>query len=159
MNEDTDLHWFAMRAFRRKGTKLKEEIEKKGIRTYMAPHVMPSLLFVHCTSGWIQEFKRLHFSEVMIYRDSERTAPEPIPDKEMDMFMLVTSAGGDVEYIGIPTPEYLEGDRVRVIEGIYKGSEGVIKRIRRDRKLLVAVTGVAVLAISHLPAEYLEKID
>ena len=48
---------------------------------------------------------------------------------------------------------------MRVIDGIYKGAEGVVKRIRKDRKLLIAVTGVAVVAVSHIPQSYLEKIE
>ena len=32
-------------------------------------------------------------------------------------------------------------------------------RIKKDRKLLVAITGVAVVAISHIPMCYLEKLD
>ena len=48
---------------------------------------------------------------------------------------------------------------MRVIDGIYKGAEGIVKRIRRDRKLLVAVNGVAIVAISHIPMQFLEKIE
>ncbi len=51
------------------------------------------------------------------------------------------------------------GQKVRVINGIYKGAEGYIKRIKKDRKLIVAVSGVAVVAVSYIPQEFLEKID
>ena len=51
-----------------------------------------------------------------------------------------------------------EGDVVRVTEGLYKGATGIVKRIRKDRKLLVAISGVAVVAISHIPMCYLEKV-
>jgi len=173
---DNDLHWFALRAFQGKTFRIKEDAEKDGVQTYMAMQtidkiedgrlvyqtiqLVPSLIFVHATFDWIKDFKQKHFTEIMVYRDSEKKAPEPVPDKEMEMFMLVTANGArDVEFLGAPKPEYLEGDRVRVTQGIYKGSEGIIKRIRRDRKLLVAVTGVAVVAISHIPQEYLEKVE
>jgi len=66
----------------------------------------------------------------------------------------------------VPGSEFLNagfayGDlvRVRVTDGIYKGAEGIVKRIKRDRKLLVAVEGVAVVAISNIPMACLEKID
>ena len=73
---------------------------------------------------------------------------------------LVTSAdaGRNVKYFGADAPEYHTGDRVRVIDGIYKGAEGYIKRIKKDRKLVVSVTGVAVVAVSYIHPDYLEKI-
>ena len=41
---------------------------------------------------------------------------------------------------------------------MYKGAEGYIKRIRKDRKLLVCVKGVAVVAIADIHAAKLEKV-
>ena len=80
----------------------------------------------------------------------------------MDMFILVTSRqnnSNDVEYLGEPKPKYVQGDLVRVTEGLYKGAQGHVVRIRKDRKLIVAISGVAVLAISHIPLCYLEKVE
>ena len=74
------------------------------------------------------------------------------------MFILVTSSGDGLEYVG----EHLNfkpGEKVRVIEGPFKGAEGIIKRIKKDRKLLVAIQGVVVVAISHIPSQFLEKIE
>ena len=78
------------------------------------------------------------------------------------MFILVTSAQNDkggVEYLGDPKPQYMQGDLVRVTEGLYKGAQGVVKRIKKDRKLIIAITGVAMVAISHIPMCYLEKVE
>ena len=54
---------------------------------------------------------------------------------------------------------YRKGQRVRVINGIYKGAEGYIKKIKSDRKLLVALNGVAVVAVSYIPPAYLEPLE
>jgi transcription antitermination factor NusG len=56
-------------------------------------------------------------------------------------------------------PTYRKGQRVRVINGIYKGAEGYIKKIKSDRKLLVALNGVAVVAVSYIPSAYLESLE
>ena len=71
-----------------------------------------------------------------------------------------TVAGLDarVEYIGKDRPEYHTGEKVRILDGMYKGAEGYIKRIRKDRKLLVCVKGVAVVAIADIHAAKLEKV-
>jgi transcription antitermination factor NusG len=103
----------------------------------------------------------------MIYRCADSTEPAPIPEEEMRMFILVTSAtdGSDVDLLGEsllgPDPKVFDfkpGEKVRVTEGPFKGAEGVIKRIKKDRKLLVAVQGVVVVAISNIPARFLERL-
>ena len=44
-------------------------------------------------------------------------------------------------------------------DGLYKGTEGYVKRVRHARKVLVAIKGVAVVALSNIPLDYLEKIN
>ena len=97
----------------------------------------------------------------MIYTDVPGGKPAPIRDEEMNIFILVTSVqsdnGGDIEVLE-PKPQYAKGDLVRVTDGVYKGTTGIVKRIKKDRKLLVAIEGVAVVAISNIPLSCLEKI-
>ena len=96
----------------------------------------------------------------MYYAEPDSSKPGAIPDSEMRSFILVTSAdaGRGVKYFGADAPEYRTGDRVRVTGGIYAGAEGYIKRIKKDRKLIVSVTGVAVVAVSYIHPDFLEKI-
>lgn len=170
--------WYALRVFYNHILRVKEELEQRGHKTYMAVKTVhetregrrmtrqiqlaPSLLFVRCTKDELLAFKQDHYNELMLYRCAESTAPAPIDEEEMRLFILVTSAtdGQDVALLGTDKRsfDYRSGDRVRVIEGPFKGAEGVIKRIKKDRKLLVAVRGVIVVAVSHIPAAFIEKI-
>ena len=127
----------------------------------------PSLLFVRTTPDALKDFKQDHFNELMIYRRADSTDPAPISEEQMRMFILVTSAtdGRDVDLVseslmGPDTKpfDFKPGEKVRVTEGPFKGAEGVIKRIKKDRKLLVAVQGVVVVAISNIPARFLERL-
>ena len=94
----------------------------------------------------------------MIYADPSGK-PAPIRDREMESFIMVTSVSYDQDIeILEPKLQYAQGDLVRVTDGIYKGATGVVKRIKKDRKLLIAINGVAVVAISHIPMQYLEKV-
>ena len=54
---------------------------------------------------------------------------------------------------------YKAGDRVRVLEGPLQGAEGYIKRIRKDRRLLVAIEGFIAVATSFIPPQFLEKVS
>ncbi len=131
-----------------------------GRLTYVEKQLIPSLLFVRCGERWLCDFKRAHNEDFMYYVSPEGRLPGAIRDEEMRSFILVTSAdaGRNVRYFGADAPEYHTGDRVRVTGGIYKGAEGYIKRIKKDRKLIVSVTGVAVVAVSYIHPSYLEKI-
>ena len=170
------LHWYALKVFYNRVVYLKSLLDPEGIETYVPYHtvekyengqlmyvdkqLIPSLMFVRCSEQWLVEFKRAHNDAFMYYVEPDSHNPGPIPDKEMQSFILVTSAdvGRNVKYFGADAPEYHTGDRVRVTEGIYKGAEGYIKRIKKDRKLIVSVTGVAVVAVSYIHPDFLEKI-
>lgn len=175
---DQEIRWYALRAFWNKTEALMREAREAGFRTYYAMKteeriksekldyedvpLIPALFFVQCPVNWLQDFKQKHYSQLYIYTDVPGGKPAPIRDAEMEMFIMVTSKQSDgcsVEYLGEPKPQYVQGDLVRVTEGIYKGAQGVVKRIKKDRKLVVAITGVAVVAISHIPMCYLEKVE
>ena len=170
------LHWYALKVFYNRVVHVKALFEHEGVQTYVPVHtverldtgrlvyeekqLIPSLLFVRCEERWLVDFKHGHNADFMFYVAPQSNLPGAIRDEEMRSFILVTSAeaGRNVKYFGADAPEYHTGDRVRVIDGIYKGAEGYIKRIKKDRKLIVAVTGVAVVAVSYIHPDFLEKI-
>ena len=174
-----NLNWFALRAFWNKTQSLIDQINKAGFKTYYAIRtidsmeggnleykqepLMPGLLFVQCTMDWLQDFKQKHINQFMIYTDAATGKPAPIRDSEMDVVIMVSSAqnndGQQVIEVLEPKPQYAKGDLVRVTQGLYKGATGIVKRIKKDRKLLVSINGVAVVAISHIPMCYLEKVE
>lgn len=78
----------------------------------------------------------------------------------MDIFMLVTSSGEQgMEYFGEDNPKFYKGERVRVIDGKFKGAEGVICRIRKNSRLVVTVQGVCAVATSYIPQAFLMKLQ
>lgn len=78
----------------------------------------------------------------------------------MDLFMKICSIkDSGLEYLGEDGPQFHQGDRVRVIDGIFKGFQGHIKRIKHDRKLIVTIEGVAAFATRFIPPAFLEKIN
>ena len=151
--------WYALRAFRNKTQPLMREAQEAGHRVFYAG-CLSTIFFIKCPIEWLKEFKQSHLSDFMIYANASKKEPAPIRDKDMENFILVTTAQYDHPDIEVLEPDvkYTLGDQVRVTEGIYKGAVGIVKRIRKDRKLLVSIPGVAVVAISHIPMCYLEKV-
>ena len=168
-------HWYALKVFYNRVVHLKSllpagiesyvplhtvETHEQGRLAYKEEPLIPSLLFVRCTAEWLANFKHDHNEDFMYYTAPEKKTPGPIRDEEMRSFILVTSAeaGRNAQYFGADAPEYHTGDRVRVTGGIYAGAEGYIKRIKKDRKLIVAVSGIAVVAVSYIHPDFLEKV-
>ena len=64
-----------------------------------------------------------------------------------------------MKFLGSEQQAFVTGEKVRVKEGIYKGVEGYIKRIDRNKRLLVCLSGIAVVMLSYIEPQYLEKVD
>ena len=48
--------------------------------------------------------------------------------------------------------------RCRVTEGVFKGAEGYIRRVKGNRRLIVSIEGVVAVATTYTPGCFLEKI-
>lgn len=155
---DKGLFWYAIRVYGNRSGTVTARIKADGLETYVQK-IIPSLLFVRCTRQQILGLRRRFSGMLSVYSDTSGSTPCTIPDNQMSVFMLVTSNGADgIDYLGEDRPEYHTGDRVRVTTGIFQGAEGHVKRIRRDRKLIISIDGVAAVAIAHIPMQLLEKI-
>lgn len=87
--------------------------------------------------------------------DDGRRRPYAIPDREMNVFMLVASSGETgLEYFGDEDRKFAEGQRVRVTDGPFRGAEGSIQRIHGDRRLLVSIRGICAVATTYIPKHF-----
>ena len=171
-----EVRWYALKVFYNRTKAVKTELDAVGVTTYVAMttvekfedgkltyQVRPlvkSLLFLRTTRSFLKAFKQRHDGELLYYYDFATKEPAPIDDVEMRSFIILTAAdrGTRVQYLGESVPDFKRGERVRVTDGIYKGAEGYIRKVRSDRKLVVEVRGVAVVAVSYIPPAFLEKI-
>ena len=122
--------------------------------------IVTSLMFVRAPEEKLPAISERVFGKGFIYRTADGTRFSVIPDKQMAMFQLVCSSGeqGLEYYSDEDMTRYKSGDRVRVLEGPLKGAEGYIKRIRKDRRLLVAIEGFIAVATTFIPPQFLEKV-
>lgn len=176
MGRQRETFWYALKVFYNRVGPIKEafknarydtyvpvtvveEFGKSGLEYRQKP-IVSSLIFVYCTEKFLKAFKNEHNDEFLYYSEPGSNTPARIPDREMKIFRKATElAGTGAEYLGSDTWKYCVGDKVRVTEGLYKGLEGHIKRIKHARKFIVSIEGVAVVAISGIHPRYLEKIE
>lgn len=122
--------------------------------------VVNSLLFVRASEEDIKRIRVLVYGHALVFYNAERTGPAVIPDKEMAIFRMVAESGADGLrfYSDESIVNYRQGARVRVTAGPLKGAEGYVKRIKRDRRLLVSIEGFIAVTTSYIPPEMLEVI-
>ena len=154
-----------MRALRRLSTpddsRRDNRYIQEGPLIYKRVPVVSSLLFVRAPQERIGEIGKCVDGKGFVYKTADRKTEAVIPDKQMAMFQLVCSSGAEgLEFFADEDlTRYKSGDKVRVLEGPLKGAEGYIKRIRKDRRLLVAIEGFIAVATTFIPPQFLEKVS
>ena len=153
--DHTKLYWFPLRVANHREFRIRDELSRLAIE-----------IFVHATQETITTQKMFN-SELSYLRykmnvvdDGEGAHTEimTVPDREMDAFIKVTRCS-DARLQYLVYTDFLdkEGRKVKVIDGDFAGVEGQIKRIRKDRCVVVCVRGVAAVAL-QIPFEQLEFI-
>ena len=169
-------YWFALRILYNRVEPLRQTLDSDAIR-YFYPHhlvekcsdgginyvqepLIKSLMFVRSSTENLERIRMKHVGSVSPYYDQRTRKPLVIPEEQMDSFIkLCDMKDSGLEYLGEDGPQFHKGDRVRVTDGIFKGYEGHIKRIKHDRRLIVTIEGVAAFATKFIPPAFLEKIE
>ena len=174
----TAVYWFPMRVAHHRELRVRDELQRLQIEHYLpikwaqrlygghrrkvqVPAL--NLIFVHSTQEEItqrkmynQELAYLRYK--MVTHHDEELADEimTIPDREMYNFLQATQHADDrLQYLTYTDFLDKEGRRVRVVDGDFTGVEGQIKRIQKDRVVVVTIRGIAAVAL-QIPFSQLE---
>lgn len=165
--------WYALRVFHNRAAAVASSVEKsgwecylpmktverttRGGRTTVKQPIIPSLLFVRSEKAYVEHIRKHPTGSVSVYCLPGTKDPAAISDEEMRMFIFVTTVGSrNLEAVD---PALAQGDRVRITGGVFRGAEGYIARIRNAKRLIVAIEGVAAVATSYIPKDFIEKIE
>ncbi len=176
MTLDKSFGWYALNVFFNRVAKLstlldEEQVEhyipmrtvevfKNGEKVYEKRQLIASLLFIKCPSSYFSRLKERFGDSFYVYSDRETSLPRRIPDLEMNSFQLVTSAEDrGMELLPDGSVDFSVGGHVRVVDGVFKGAEGYVKRIQGRKRLVVSIEGIAVVATSYIPKSFLEIIE
>ena len=140
--------------------------QKNGERKRVLVPAIHNLIFIHSTQETLTELKntRRELSPLRyIMRrliGEERSEIIVVPDRKMENFMRVASVETD-DVMFLDCSDYIcrVGKRVRIVEGAFAGVEGVIKRIKNNKHVVVQVEGLAAVAITFVPPSLLQPID
>ena len=181
--DNTLPEWFPMRVTYSRELKIKEALDNIGVENFIPMHyeivgennersmqrvpAIHNLIFVRAPQEKLTELKMtrrelLPLRYMMKPVEGKEGLQEIIrvPDKQMEDFMRVAQAEDD-RVMYLKYKHYLDkvGQRVRVTQGYFAGVEGTIKRIKNNRRVVVQIDGVAAVAITYVPGEYIIPIE
>ena len=173
--------WYPMRVTYSRELKVKAELDRLEIENFVPmtyrlvdadgenPHreLLPAinnLVFVHSTQERISRLKTSNVVLEPLRYLMDHTAEKPheimtVPDRQMENFMRVATMTDDsVMFLDEKIVVGKEGKRVMIMGGKFEGVEGVIRRVKRCKRVVVELEGVASVAIAFVPAALLREI-
>ena len=176
--------WFPMRVTYQREMKVKAELDRLGIENFVPMRykvverqndgdtelrrvlvpAINNLIFVRSTQERLSELKRTNEVLEPLRYMMDRTAYQEhaimtVADREMENFMRVASRTDDsVMFLDNETVLGKEGKRVEIMGGALEGVTGVIRRVKRCKRVVVEIEGVASVAIAWVPAGMLKEI-
>lgn len=124
--------------------------------------LIPGVVFFRCDGSEVSVIRELLTDKAFIYhrQGRDKREPAPISDRELDNFRRFVDYSDHYERIDNQTVNLSKGQQVHVTEGPYKGFEGTVCRVKGNRHLVIAVTGVcAVMLIDYVPQAFLQKME
>ena len=175
--------WFPMRVTYQREMKVKAELDRLGIENFVPMRykvvesqndgdtelrrvlvpAISNLIFVRSTQERVSELKRRNeVLEPLRYMMDHTAAGEHaimmVADRKMENFMRVASRTDDsVMFLDNETVIGKEGKRVEIMGGTFEGVTGVIRRVKRCKRVVVEIEGVASVAIAYVRAELLKE--
>ncbi len=175
------IFWFPMRVTYSRELKIKAELDRLAIDNFLPmtyklvdadtenPHrelvpAINNLIFVRSSRDRISSLKSTNVVLQPLRYIMDRTAQQAhtimtVPDAQMQNFMRVASKTDDsVMFLNDETVVGKEGKRVLITGGVFDGVTGVIRRVKRCKRVVVELEGIASVAIAFVPAVLLQEI-
>ena len=170
--------WYVLRVLFGRELKLKEELSKLDIKCFVPlkyiettkegktkrklVSAISNILFIHTNSEVIDAVKSkykytLPFSYLI---DKATKKPMIVRDREMCNFIAITGNRELTEYVhylGKEAQNLKRGEEVVIKSGIFKGIKGRIVRVKRQRRVMVELQGIANVVTAYIPNEFLER--
>lgn len=177
------FRWFPMRVTYHREMKIKGLLDGLGVENFLPMHyeivetktggkkrvlvpAIHNLIFVRSTQEFLTSLKMSHEGFAPMRYIMKRPVSKDdkseiitVPDWQMNNFMRVASVQDD-RVMFLDNNAYINkiGQRVKVIDGYFSGVEGVVKRINKNKRVVVQLEGLAAVAIAFVPARQLSII-
>lgn len=183
-SQHASSHWFALRTTYGREKKAYDYLVSKGVKAFCPTlHVtkevkgerrvvvesrLPNIFFAHGTE---EELEKYVFDNVNLpflrfyyrhYHQGSRIMKTPliVPDYQIESLRIICeSEANDVLLVPENEQKFKNGQKVRVIDGKFKGVEGRVARYHGQQRVAVIIDDIATVATAYLPSAFLEFID
>ena len=142
----------------------KELVKSANDKNGRVKAVIPHVLFVKTSSENIlnlEKLGRMHPEQTIpfwIYRYPKDQTIQVISPRSIDLLRLLTF--DDTTLCKIYTGhEFKEKELVRVTGGIYKGYEGFVQRVQKNKHVVVKIEGVSMVILPFIHPDLLQPIN
>lgn len=183
-NKQPEAHWYALRTTYGREKKAYDYLVSKGVKAFCPTlHVtkevkgerrvvvesrLPNIFFAHGTEEELKQFVYdnvnlpfLRFYYRHFHQGSKiQKTPLIVPDYQIESLRIICeSEANDVLLVPENEQKFKSGQRVRVIDGKFKGVEGRVARYHGQQRVAVIIDDIATIATAYLPSAFLEFID
>lgn len=183
MSERDQLHWFPMRVTYARSLPLKHFLDTEGVENfipmrydwvedfrgkhYRLKPAVENLIFIHSTQAEITNLKMTRQACCNLRYMMRKTGTGTnvtseilhVPDPQMENFIRVASITDErVMFLDNPNFTFRPGTKVQVTEGPFAGVHGYVKQIKRQKRVVVQLDGIAAVAITFVPAKHLLQL-
>ena len=175
---ETDKTWFAMRATYGRNLMAQRALELDKIESFVPMRkrttkvgrrvkidlipVVRDLIFVLGERETVQEAKgKIPYLHYIVRPVEGKNAPVEVPEEQMRQFIAVCNEMDDnAELFSGEEAHFEVGERVEVVNGTFKGHQGLLVKIegKRSKRFVVAVDGVIAVAVSGITAKDIKHI-
>mgnify|MGYP002345074611 CR=1 FL=1 len=131
--------------------------ERNGVKVRKLEPVVHNLIFINASRQLINELKLKFPIRYMMDRGTGK--PIVVPEKEMRHFMAVaTNYDQGIVYLDSDEMKLKVGTKVRITGGPFEGVEGTLVRIRNNKRVVVEIKGVMIVATHYIHPSLLENM-
>ena len=133
------------------------------LRRELVPAIS-NLVFVRSTQERVTELKRTNevlepLRYMLDFTNGDGPVIMTVGEREMENFMRVATKTDDsVMFLDENKIVGKEGKRVKIMGGVFEGVEGVIRRVKRCKRVVVELEGIASVANAHVPVGWLKEM-
>lgn len=183
LSRKTDIHWYALRCTYGSERKTYEYLIAHGVEAFyptiqsvkkekgkiitIESSRIPNILFAHATEKDIKTYvyDNINLPHLRFYYQHQHVGnartktPLIVPDRQMQSLMIICKAAtNDV----ITTPEMVQrfktGQKVRIIDGEFKGVEGVVARYHSQQRVGMVIDGLMTACTAYVPSGFVENV-
>lgn len=92
-----------------------------------------------------------------IYRYPKDNKIQPIPERTIDLLRLLT-ANDETKCEIYNKQIFNPRDHVRITDGMFKGYQGYVKRVRKNLHVIVEIEGICMVMLPYIHPDLLEKL-